>query len=143
MIAGLLTQEANPGATSFIAGLDAHAMLPRLRPLWAALEAPESGARRVLEGHSGVVRAVALTPDGLHAVSGSEDKTLRVWDLRLLNCLVVFTCDAPVLCCTRPEPALWPGTTSASFNSLTGRSESDPPLHVEDGQTVVTEDRLV
>ena len=42
---------------------------------------------------------MAVTPDGRHAVSGSFDKTLRVWDLRLPKCVVVFTCDAPVLCC--------------------------------------------
>jgi WD40 repeat protein len=27
------------------------------------------------------VRAVAITPDGRQAVSGAEDRTLRVWDL--------------------------------------------------------------
>jgi hypothetical protein len=37
---------------------------------------------RVLRGHQGLVEAVAVTPDGLRAVSGSHDKTLRVWDLK-------------------------------------------------------------
>jgi WD40 repeat protein len=42
----------------------------------------ESGREiRTLEGHAGRVRAVALTPDGRRAVSGSDDKTLKVWDL--------------------------------------------------------------
>ncbi|HVR30787.1 MAG TPA: NACHT domain-containing protein [Thermoanaerobaculia bacterium] len=40
-----------------------------------------AGSRRVLEGHTGSVRSVSLTPDGRLAVSGSKDKTLRVWDL--------------------------------------------------------------
>ena len=33
------------------------------------------------------VYAVSLTPDGRRAVSGSEDKTLRVWDVESGQCL--------------------------------------------------------
>ncbi|WP_376790876.1 NB-ARC domain-containing protein [Thermoflexus sp.] len=40
-------------------------------PLWT----------RSLEGHTGPVRAVAVTADGRWAVSGSDDKTVKVWDL--------------------------------------------------------------
>jgi FOG: WD40 repeat len=36
---------------------------------------------RTLEGHTGSVQAVALTPQGRRAVSASHDRTLRVWDL--------------------------------------------------------------
>jgi WD40 repeat protein len=34
-----------------------------------------------LEGHGGEVTAVAVTPDGRRAVSGSDDNTLKVWEL--------------------------------------------------------------
>ena len=34
-----------------------------------------------LQGHTSWVSAVAVTHDGRHVVSGSNDKTLRVWDL--------------------------------------------------------------
>jgi WD40 repeat protein len=47
-------------------------------------------ALRTLEGHSGSVNGVAVTPDGRRAVSASDDKTLKVWDLdvgRLLRTL--------------------------------------------------------
>ena len=36
---------------------------------------------RSLEGHTGWVRAVAVSPDGRLIVSGSDDRTVKVWDL--------------------------------------------------------------
>jgi WD40 repeat protein len=36
---------------------------------------------RTLAGHSRKVNAVAVTPDSRYAVSGSDDRTLKVWDL--------------------------------------------------------------
>ncbi len=35
--------------------------------------------RHTLRGHAGPVFSVSLSPDGAHLVSGSEDKTARVW----------------------------------------------------------------
>ncbi len=34
-----------------------------------------------LSGHTGLVNYLAVTPDGKHALSGSEDRTVKVWDL--------------------------------------------------------------
>jgi WD40 repeat protein len=51
-----------------------------LRPLQASLREPEALVR-TLAGHTGVVAAVAVTPDGRYAVSASDDGTLKVWDL--------------------------------------------------------------
>ena len=49
--------------------------------------AVSSACLQVLVGHTGEVPAVALTPDGKQAVSGSDDHTLRVWDLQTGDCL--------------------------------------------------------
>src|SRR5262249_61278001 len=53
---------------------------------------------RPLNGHSGRVLSLAVTRDGRHALSGSEDRTLRLWDLASgaeLRCLRGHT--GPVL----------------------------------------------
>jgi len=52
-----------------------------LRPLNSSLTAPGGPLIRTLEGHKDWVNAVAVTPDGRRAVSGSGDRALRLWDL--------------------------------------------------------------
>ena len=37
--------------------------------------------KRTLQGHTGRVIALAVTPNGRYVVSGSADKTVQVWDL--------------------------------------------------------------
>jgi WD40 repeat protein len=54
---------------------------PWLRPLAPTLTPPGGPLLRTLTGHTDVVMAVAVTPDGRRAVSASDDNTLRVWDL--------------------------------------------------------------
>ena len=40
-----------------------------------------AGAEKyTLSGHSGWVRCCAFSPDGSAVVSGSDDKTLKIWD---------------------------------------------------------------
>jgi WD40 repeat protein len=52
-----------------------------LCPRTASLTPPGGPLIRILEGHTSWVSAVAVTPDGKHAISGSLDNTLRVWDI--------------------------------------------------------------
>ncbi len=54
---------------------------PWLRPLTQSLSQPGGPLLFILRGHSALVTSVALTSNGRYAVSGSVDKTLRVWDI--------------------------------------------------------------
>ena len=54
---------------------------PWLKPISPTLISPGGPLQSVLLGHHGRVLAVAITADGTRAVSGSDDHTLRVWDL--------------------------------------------------------------
>jgi WD40 repeat protein len=63
---------------------------PWLRPLRPNLTGPGGPLLRTLEGHSGHVRAVAILADGQRAVSASDDKTLKLWNLERGEVLSTF-----------------------------------------------------
>ena len=53
-------------------------------------------------GHSGEVNSVAYSPDGKHIVSGSDDKTVKVWDSQTGKEVNVLVCHRPIVCsCVR------------------------------------------
>ncbi len=54
---------------------------PWLRPLTPSLTPPGGPLLYTLSGHSGPVKAVAVTPDGRRGISASWDGTVKVWDL--------------------------------------------------------------
>jgi len=56
---------------------------PFTRPLYNPL--PQQ--LQTLAGHTGSVNAISITPDGLRALSGSDDTTLKLWNLESGECL--------------------------------------------------------
>lgn len=53
----------------------------------------------ILRGHRGIVSSCALTNDARLAVSGSEDMTLRLWDLAQGKLLFTFAASSAVTAC--------------------------------------------
>ena len=51
---------------------------------------PHPALLKTIEGHTEWVNSVCVTPDGRTAVSGSNDKTLRVWDLETGECFAIY-----------------------------------------------------
>jgi WD40 repeat protein len=81
MIGRLLLLANQPGIQPFIDSLAQTADRPWLRPRWPRLDPPGTALLRTLAGHTGGVYCVAIAPNGLTAVSGSYDNTLKVWDV--------------------------------------------------------------
>ncbi|HEU4561594.1 MAG TPA: NB-ARC domain-containing protein [Longimicrobium sp.] len=80
-LTGRLLGLDRPGIRRMLSEAPATATAPWLRPTVASLTPPTGALLRTLAGHTGWVVAVAVTPDGVRAVSGSYDGTVKVWDL--------------------------------------------------------------
>jgi hypothetical protein len=65
---------------------------------WSVTEADAAGMRpprQRFAGHTQAVTCVALTPDGRRALSGSEDGTVRLWDVPTGQSLRIFRGHVP------------------------------------------------
>ena len=62
-----------------------------------SLTHPGGALTNILKSHSGAVETLAVSPDGRRVVSGSEDWTLRLWDLQTNSVVRTFEGHAGVL----------------------------------------------
>ena len=58
------------------------------------------------------MKAVALSVDGRLAVSGSDDTTLKVWDVATGRCIATFTVDAVLTCVALQGARVFVGDTA-------------------------------
>ena len=126
---------------------------PSLKPKSCSLTPPGGPLLRTLEGHSGAVIAVAVTPDGTQALSASRDNTLKVWDLgsgRALRTLeghsgavraVAVTPDGKQAVSASADHTLkiWDLVTGRALRTLEGHSDAVEAVAVTpDGNHVVS-----
>ena len=84
-------------------GRPCHALLALLRHTDRNLEKPR-GIQDATLDVAGNVRCVTVTPDGKLAVSGAEDKTLRVWDLEAGTLTATLTGHRDAVTCASLTP---------------------------------------
>jgi WD40 repeat protein len=78
---GRLMSLRQPRLQSLLVGAAQWQGSPWLRPLVSGLTSPGGPLLCTITGHRLAITAVAVTPDGQRAISGSSDKTLKVWNL--------------------------------------------------------------
>ena len=109
---------------------------------------------RTLEGHTGSVTSLPFFPDNNRLVSGSEDNTIRVWDLNSGQCLatleghtgmvmsVLVTLEGQRILsagCTNKAVKVWDARTWECIRTLEGDSHSVRALALHpDGRRVVS-----
>ena len=49
-------------------------------------------------GHSGYVNSVAISADGTKVISGSDDKTIKIWDAASGNVMQTLSGESDMLC---------------------------------------------
>jgi WD40 repeat protein len=122
---------------SFLEQAKAKITPPALIPCFGSLQPPGTGLIRTFFGHSSYVTTVAVAPDGKKIISGSCDKTIKVWDIdtgRELHTLTGHSTDLKLVTITPDGKKIFSGSydktikvwdidTGRELHTLTGHSE--------------------
>ena len=107
----------------------------------------------VLAGHDDVVTSAAYSPDGSRIVTGSSDKTARVWDARTRSQVAVLSGHSSSVYCAAYSPdgsrivtasadktaRIWDARTGAQLSVLSGHGdEVSCAAYSPDGSRIVT-----
>jgi len=84
-LTGRLLDDVSDEIKKLLKSLKSFKSMAWLRPMTQSLISPGGPALRTLSGHTGGVTGVAVSADGRQVISGSDDKTLKVWDLESGN----------------------------------------------------------
>lgn len=108
---------------------------------------------QTLTGHSGQIRAVAITPGGRIIASGGADKTINIWDLVSGNSIytlsdhtnwvrgVAFSPDGKTLvsCSADKTLKIWNVSTGKLIQTLTGHANGVSAVSITpDGKTIIS-----
>ena len=61
-------------------------------------------------GHSGRINNLVVMPDSHHAVSVSEDRSLKIWDLETGGCLATWSANDDISVCSVTPDIIVAGT---------------------------------
>lgn len=77
------------------ADVDPEDLIPKL-PRPKELQPFPSQLAIIFKGHEDVVRSISIEPFGQFVASGSDDKTVKIWEVLTGRCFKTFTFDEPV-----------------------------------------------
>ncbi|GAB6032701.1 Ribosome bioproteinsis protein 1 [Chamberlinius hualienensis] len=69
------------------------------------------------KGHKGMVRSISIEPSGQFFASGSDDCTVKVWEIRTARCIRTITLEGPVT-----NVAWCPNTNASLIAAATGKT---------------------